>query len=164
MTIYTIGHSNTTLARFLDLLARHGIEVLVDARSQPHSRFSPHFNRPSLRASLARVGIAYRYLGDKLGGRPTDPQYRLPDGRVDYERLAAAPMYQAGLQQLQREAATRRVAVMCSEADYRRCHRYWLIARSLMDAGVEVQHILHSGEAVRSLPEDLAPADQLRLL
>jgi uncharacterized protein (DUF488 family) len=158
MTVYTIGHSNTTLVRFLDLLTHQAIGVLIDARSQPYSRFSPQFNRPSLSTSLKQRGITYRYLGDKLGGRPKDPHYRLPDGEVDYLRLAAAAMYREGLQQLRREAARRRTAVMCSEADYRRCHRYWLITRSLIDQGVEVQHILHSGDAVRTVPDDFAAA------
>ena len=40
---------------------------------------------------------------------------------------------------------------MCSEAEYKNCHRYNLITRSLVKEGVEVHHILHSG--------DLAPTD-----
>jgi uncharacterized protein (DUF488 family) len=162
--MYTIGHSNTPLLRFLELLMQHGIEVLIDTRSQPYSRFSPHFNRTSLSTSLRGVGIIYRYRGDALGGRPKDPQYRLPNGRVDYERLAMAPMYQEGLQQLRHEAATHRVAMMCSEGDYRHCHRYWLITRSLIREGVEVDHILKSGELDYTVPEDFAAAGQLPLL
>ena len=164
MAMYTIGHSNTPLARFLELLTQHGIEVLIDTRRQPYSRFSPQFNRTSLPTSLRHVGIIYRYRGETLGGRPQDPSYRLPNGHVDYARLAAAPMYQEGLQQLRREAATYGVAIMCSEADYRHCHRYWLITRSLMGEGVEVRHILQSGALGHSLPEDFAAAEQLPLL
>jgi len=165
MTIYTIGHSNTTLVRFLDLLTNHGIEVLIDARSQPYSRFSPQFNRTSLNTALGQRGIVYRYLGDKLGGRPKDPQYRLPHGQVDYMRLAVAPIYREGLRQVQEQASEQRTAVMCSEADYRRCHRYWLITRSLIAEGVEVYHILHSGEVVRTTADEFAAtAAQWRLL
>ena len=164
MAMYTIGHSNTPLIRFLELLTQHGIEVLIDTRSQPYSRFSPHFNRTALSTSLRHVGIIYRYRGDTLGGRPKDSHYRLPNGHVDYARLAAAPMYQEGLQQLRHEAVTHRVAIMCSEADYRHCHRYWLITRSLMREGVEVSHILQSGELGHSAPEDFAAAEQLPLL
>jgi uncharacterized protein (DUF488 family) len=39
---------------------------------------------------------------------------------------------------------------MCAEADYRSCHRYWLITRTLVKRGVEVNHITHSGEIVTS--------------
>jgi uncharacterized protein (DUF488 family) len=145
MTIYTVGHSNIAIARFVDLLRIHMIQVLVDTRSQPYSRYAPQFNRASLKTSLAYAGIAYLYLGDELGGRPRDARYYRPEGTVDYDQLAEAPFYREGIERLKREAAGRCLAVMCSEADYRHCHRYNLITRSLVKEGVEVQHILHSG-------------------
>ena len=152
MTIFTIGHSNVAIDRFLPLLTQQAIEVLVDARSRPFSRYSPQFNREALRTSLQQAGITYLYLGDRLGGRPADAKFYRTDGTIDYDRLA-------------QEAATSRVAVMCSEADYRTCHRYWLITRSLVAEGVEVQHLLHSGELVHTHADAFTPAgDQLRLL
>ena len=164
MTIYTIGHSHIPIERFAELLMLHRIATLIDARSQPHSRFAPQFNRQALQASLEQAGIAYRYVGDRLGGRPQDPQYHLPSGKIDYLRLAQAPLYLKGLQELQREAEQSRVAVMCAEADYRKCHRYWLITRSLLDEGVEVHHILHSGELVGTTRDELiSPSPQLHL-
>ena len=66
--VLTIGHSNHPLDRFLDLLARHGIEALVDIRRSPGSRKHPHFNRDSLAAALLKSGIDYRWL-EALGGR-----------------------------------------------------------------------------------------------
>jgi uncharacterized protein (DUF488 family) len=48
MTIYTIGHSHTAIERFVDLLRLHPIQVLIDTRSQPYSRYAPQFNRKSL--------------------------------------------------------------------------------------------------------------------
>lgn len=165
MTLYTIGHSNAPLARFLALLTQQQIDVLSDVRSRPYSRYCPHFNRTSLNTSLPQAGIEYRYLGDRLGGRPTDAMFYRPDGTVDYERLAQAPWYRDGLESLKAEAASARVAIMCAEADYRKCHRYWLITRSLAAQGVEVQHLLHSGELVFTAPDAFTPAaSQLHLL
>lgn len=37
--IYTVGHSNHPIERFLGLLQRHGIELLADVRSMPYSRY-----------------------------------------------------------------------------------------------------------------------------
>jgi uncharacterized protein (DUF488 family) len=145
MTIYTVGHSNVTVERFVDLLRLQLIQLLVDTRSQPYSRYVPQFNRESLKSSLEYAGIAYLYLGDELGGRPRDARYYRPEGTVDYDQLAEAPFYREGIERLKREATGRCLAVMCSEADYRHCHRYNLITRSLVKEGVEVQHILHSG-------------------
>ncbi|WP_438317905.1 hypothetical protein ACP6EK_03390 [Candidatus Caldatribacterium sp. SIUC1] len=39
LTIYTIGHSNHPLERFLELLQKHGIELVVDVRSRPELVF-----------------------------------------------------------------------------------------------------------------------------
>jgi uncharacterized protein (DUF488 family) len=136
----------------VQLLTQCRIEVLVDTRSQPYSRYAPQFNRESLKTSLEQAHIKYLYLGDSLGGRPAEEQYYSPDGKVDYDRLAQAPFYLEGLERLKKGAEQYRLAIMCSEADYHKCHRYWLITRSLVAEGVCVQHILHSGEVVETGP------------
>ena len=73
MTIYTIGHSNHEWRDFLVLLHQYGIEMLVDVRSAPYSRYSPQFNRELLAPSLEAEGIGYAFAGEYLGGRPKDP-------------------------------------------------------------------------------------------
>lgn len=162
--IYTIGHGNVPIEQFVDLLRQQRIEVLVDTRSRPYSRYAPQFNRESLRISLKQVGIRYLCLSDSLGGQPADRQYYDPGGRVDYDRLMAAPFYLQGLERLKKEAGKYRLAILCSETDYRNCHRYWLITRSLVAEGLKVQHILHSGELVETHPDAFSQqAEQLRL-
>ncbi|KAB2857470.1 MAG: DUF488 domain-containing protein, partial [Anaerolineae bacterium] len=52
LTLYTIGHSNHSLDDFLGLLKQHAITDLVDIRSAPQSRFSPHFNKKRLESTL----------------------------------------------------------------------------------------------------------------
>jgi uncharacterized protein (DUF488 family) len=158
MTLYTIGHSNAALETFLGLLQRHAIELLVDTRSQPYSRYAPQFGREKLKHALAQAGLAYVYLGAQLGGRPADRHYYLDNGKVDYARLANAPYFLAGLEQLLGLAAQQRIAFLCSEANYLHCHRYWLITRALVGRGIAVQHILHSGELVISTPAEFEPA------
>jgi uncharacterized protein (DUF488 family) len=158
MIIYTIGHSHTAIDCFIGLLQLHRIQVLIDTRSQPYSRYAPQFNRKSLKTSLQQAGITYLYLGGQLGGRPRDTQYYLSHGKVDYERLAHAPFYRQGLERLMHEAERCCLAVMCSEADYHKCHRYWLIARSLVNEGIEVHHILHSGDLIQTCPDEFSPA------
>jgi uncharacterized protein (DUF488 family) len=164
MTIYTIGHSRAPIERFLELLALPSVDLLVDVRSQPHSRFAPQFNRQALARSLACAGVTYHYLGDALGGRPKDPQFRLPDGTVEYGRLGQAPHYRRGLQELYGLAEQARLAIMCAEADFRHCHRYWLISRSLLSDGVKVCHITHASTLVDMDENEFsAVPDQLRL-
>ena len=66
--VLTIGHSNHPLDRFLALLARHGVEALVDIRRFPGSRKHPHFNRDTIAAALPKSGVEYHWL-ETLGGR-----------------------------------------------------------------------------------------------
>src|SRR5690606_22072067 len=51
-TIYTIGHSRHPADRFLQLLQANGVEILIDVRRKPWSRFNPQFNRERLAKSL----------------------------------------------------------------------------------------------------------------
>jgi uncharacterized protein (DUF488 family) len=150
MKLYTIGHSNHANEAFVLLLQRHGIELLMDIRSQPYSRYSPQFNREALQHELARHDIAYLHLGAELGGRPTGSAFYLANGKVDYDLLATAPFYLAGIERLLALAEDHRVAFMCSEADYQHCHRYWLITRTLVERGIAVEHILPTGELAAS--------------
>ncbi len=44
VTVYSIGHSNQSVKAFLELLRTHGIQILIDVRSSPYSKYVPHFN------------------------------------------------------------------------------------------------------------------------
>src|SRR5512139_2752128 len=116
ITIYTIGHSNHEPDAFLALLRQHGIELLVDVRSNPYSRYVPQANRETLARFVESAGIAYRWLGDRLGGKPTG-------GPVDYDELRTSPSFQRGIVDLLTLATHHRTAIMCSEGDHRQCHR-----------------------------------------
>jgi hypothetical protein len=124
--LYTIGHSNHPIARFLELLELHRIALVCDVRSTPYSRFNPQFNRETLAATLPRSGIGYLYLGDALGGKPKEPGYPA-DEQARYALIAASDRFRAGVERLLREAAAHRTAVLCAEQDPRRCHRGALI-------------------------------------
>ncbi|MFT4041351.1 MAG: DUF488 domain-containing protein [Thermomicrobiales bacterium] len=154
--VYTIGHSNHTPEAFIALLRLHGIATLVDVRSAPYSRFTTQFNKPDLQHLLTQNGIAYRYAGEFLGGRPTDPALyksgEVPEGKadylhlVDYPAVARAEYFQRGLARLLEVAAEGPTTMMCSEEDPLQCHRHHLIARALEGHGVQVLHIRKSGE------------------
>ncbi|MBI5481894.1 MAG: DUF488 domain-containing protein [Deltaproteobacteria bacterium] len=57
LSVLTIGHSNHPIEKFLGLVRQHGVEVLVDAHSQPVSRFSPQFSRRVEAQELYQRGI-----------------------------------------------------------------------------------------------------------
>ena len=157
-TIYTIGHSNLSIDRFLELLDDHGIRLIVDVRSAPYSRFAPHFNRADLEHALSLHQIEYRYAGDFLGGRPADPElYRegtIPNERhdflqaVNYEKVAQTPAFRRGLDRLIELAESSTVAVLCSEENPRECHRHFLIEQNLEESATML-HIRTSKGDVR---------------
>ena len=145
--ILTIGHSRHPLERFIELLEGAGVTAVADVRSAPYSRFSPQFNKTDLAASLAAREIDYFFLGKELGGRPARTEL-YTRGVADYEKMAAAPEFRAGLARLMELAREKLVAVICAEADPLDCHRCLLIGRALAEAGREVSHILPSGEII----------------
>jgi len=139
--LYTVGHSNHELEDFLALLQQHGIQLLVDVRSSPYSRYVPHANRENLARALEAAGIAYRWEGERLGGKPES-------GVVDYDKMAIQPSFRQGIADLDVMARNQRTAIMCSEGDHRKCHRHKLITPALLDREIRVLHIQPDGALV----------------
>ena len=140
--VFSIGHSNIPVERFVALLQSAGVNAVADVRSIPHSRFCPWFSQKPLAATLSAAGISYSAMGAALGGRPRgDNLYR--DGVVDYEAMAIEPEYVAGLDRLLEVATRSRICLLCAEREPLDCHRCLLVARSLAQRGVAVGHILH---------------------
>jgi uncharacterized protein (DUF488 family) len=142
--IYTIGHSNHTIEKFLDLLSLHQITVLADVRSSPYSKRNRQFNRETLTQSLAQRDIRYVFLGEELGARSKDRSC-YSGGKVVYARLATTELFQEGVRRLRAGMNEHRVAMMCAEKEPLECHRTILVARRLVADGVYVVHILEAG-------------------
>lgn len=145
MKIWTVGHSTRSAEEFDQILTAHGIEVLLDVRTFPSSRRYPQFNKAELADSLAKIQIEYRHE-PRLGGRRTtrpdshntawrNPQFR---GYADHMET---DQFKNGVRELLELASSKRVAVMCAEAVWWRCHRS-LISDYLKAEGHEVIHIL----------------------
>ena len=163
--IYTIGHSNKDLAQITDLLMKYNIELLIDVRSYPYSKYVPQFNRETLLSALAGIQIAYWYAGDSLGGRPQDPSCykcgQMPDGKanylklVDYQELAKRNWFKDHIRELVDKSIGRKTVIMCSEEDPIRCHRHHLIAKALSEMGITVWHIRGKGDLEMAKFDDI---------
>lgn len=139
--IFTIGHSNHPLERFLELLKAHNIEVFVDVRSHPYSKHAPHFDHQLLKARVTVAGIRYLFLGAELGGRPKGEEFYDADGHVLYSRVAESAAFLEGISRLEAGIQKYKVAIMCSEENPAVCHRRLLIGRVLIMRGIRVSHI-----------------------
>jgi uncharacterized protein (DUF488 family) len=136
-----VGHSNHPIGKFIGLLTANGITAIADVRSRPFSRRNPQFNKDTLAAELAKHGITYVFLGEELGARSEDPSC-YEGGRVQYSRLAATPLFQAGIERVLAGAQKYRLALMCAEKEPLDCHRTLLVSRALDKRGVPLSHIL----------------------
>jgi uncharacterized protein (DUF488 family) len=144
--IFTIGHSNHSWEAFLGLLRENAITMVVDVRSSPYSRYTPHFNKGPLSQALPPEGIGYLFLGDRLGGHPEAAEFYDLDGRVLYDRLADSTDFREGIDRLLRSISSCRMALLCGEEDPAHCHRRLLIARILGLSGIDVWHIRGAGQ------------------
>jgi uncharacterized protein (DUF488 family) len=142
--LYTIGHSNHPIEAFIALLQLHGVTAVGDVRSHPYSRYAPQYSRDPLKAALARMGVAYVFLGKELGARSKNPDC-YEQGKVQYDRLARQPEFAEGIRRVTQGMQQRSIALMCAEKDPLECHRTLLVARKLHEAGVEIAHIHADG-------------------
>jgi uncharacterized protein (DUF488 family) len=142
--LFTVGHSDHRMFDFLRLLRSHGVDALVDVRSHPVSRVHPQFNKEVLAADLKKAKIAYVFLGRELGARREESSCYV-EGRADYGRIAALPLFQEGLRRIREGLLRYRIALMCAERDPLDCHRAILICRHLRNEGISIQHIREDG-------------------
>jgi len=128
--VYTLGTSTRTLEEFTALLRHLEVEVVVDVRRFPSSRFE-HFKKEELARSLPEAGIDYCHLGGELGG------YR----RGGYQAFLASEEFKRGLEKLERIAKEKKIAIVCAERLPWRCHRRF-IGGELERRGWKVIHVV----------------------
>jgi uncharacterized protein (DUF488 family) len=150
LSIWTIGHSTLSIEELFLRLRSFQIDLLADVRSFPGSRRYPQFNKESLSSSLESAGIRYEHFRE-LGGRrraradSLNVAWRNESFR-GYADYMETEEFRAGVVRLLDLAARQRVAIMCSEAVWWRCHRS-MISDYLKVAGVDVAHIMSERKA-----------------
>ena len=162
--ILTIGHSNHTWTSFAPLLADNEIELLVDARTRPVSRFAPFANHRTLPDLLESAGIDYEFMGGTLGGKPQNPAMYDSKGKPDYHKMRSLDEFQDAISQLASMASRRRTVILCSEEDPSQCHRLLLLGPALEENGCELLHIRGDGQVMSTgqLPTGKKYAQQLQ--
>lgn len=130
-----------------------GVDAVLDVRSYPGSRRHPHFDREAMEEWLPAAGVAYRWQ-PALGGRRRAPRTEAGEstGVTDgwetpafaaYAVAMADPTWLAAAEELIALAASAeapKVALLCAEALWWRCHRS-MIADYLYWRGVDVVHL-----------------------
>ena len=155
-TVYTVGHGTLSETDLADLLVEAEVGQLVDVRSYPGSRHNPQHGQERLQRWLPAAGIAYSW-DRRLGGRrrpdPASPNVALRhEAFRAYADHMSTPEFRAGLDALVELAATGRVAVMCAESVWWRCHRRLLADALVLLGSVPVAHLFHDGRLAAHCP------------
>jgi len=142
--LYTIGHSNHAIGKFIALLKIYEIRVVIDVRSSPYSSYCPQFNQDTLTLALKKSDIAYLYLGNELGARPDDACC-YENGRISFLKIIKSDSFNNGIHKVLCEMQNHKIVLLCSEKDPINCHRTIIISHFLSRYGVHIQHILENG-------------------
>jgi uncharacterized protein (DUF488 family) len=149
--IFTLGHSDHSLERFLLILERSSVRLVADVRSNPASTRFPWFERNALASELEGRGLFYRWFRSLGGRRPktAGEQHHTALAEESLRRYAAAmnsAAFHRSCEELLGLAASTVAVVLCAERDFRDCHRR-LLADKLQMMGARVVHILGADEA-----------------
>ncbi|ATG50668.1 hypothetical protein CFK38_03380 [Brachybacterium vulturis] len=152
--LLTVGHGRLERDQLADLLTGAGITQLVDVRRFPGSRTNDAAARGAVEEICTGAGIGYRW-DERLGGRrrltkdedaaSPDTWWRVTQFRA-YAGWTRSDQFRAGISALRDDVSHARTAVMCSEAVWWRCHRRLIADVMLLEHGVEVLDLMHSGQ------------------
>ena len=152
VVMLTVGHGARSAEVLLTILKQAGVAALIDIRRFPGSRRHPQFAREALAVSLPAGGIRYEWQGEDLGGRRSRRTSSRHVALVDaafggYADHMDTPAFRSALRALiVRTEAQERLAVMCAETPWWRCHRS-LVADALACRGVDVVHLIDVGRS-----------------
>jgi uncharacterized protein (DUF488 family) len=138
MRIFTIGYEGATVAEFLAVLKKAGIERVIDVRAVPNSR-RPGFSKNLLGNELAGEGIDYvhlRALGTPADGRAAARAGRTEDLKRIYAGQLELPEAIAQGAQMLELAREKPSALLCYERDPAGCHRTLLLSAVAPEAEI----------------------------
>ena len=145
--ISTIGHGTQTEQAFVAAAREADLAAIVDIRAYPGSRHNPQFARNALQQWLPAQGVAYSWM-PALGGRrrpaPDSPHVALrnPSFRAYADHMQTGE-FSSAVDELITFGG--RIAVMCSETVWWRCHRRLLADHLELVRGIEVVHLMPGG-------------------
>jgi len=130
--IFTVGYGNRKFDDFVGLLKRFDIELIIDVRRFPTSKWQ-EFVKESLQRTLPTKGIDYIHIRE-LGGY-----------RGGYGAYTRTQEFKQALKELMELAREKPSAIMCVESSPSACHRRF-IAGELKKRRWKVVHIVGKGE------------------
>lgn len=148
MRIYTAGHFDYSLEKFLEMMETAGVTMVMDVRAFPYSKKHPQYNQEPLQDYLEKHKIKYAH-NQLLGGR------RSQSGEVganlnegwdnqsfhNYADYTLTDEFKLGIDALYEASDDHAVVILCAERHPSRCHRL-IISNWLTAHDVNVDHII----------------------
>lgn len=143
MDIYTIGHSNYTVDKLIDMLKYYNINVVVDIRGTPYSKYNKQFDKEVIKYTLTKAGFLYIYMAKELAAKRENKISYNEEGYSNFEKVINEDDFINGIERLKKGCEKGyNIALLGAMQDPIRCHRSILVGRALRDAGFNVKHIL----------------------
>ena len=143
MEIYTIGHSNYTVEKLIDMLKHYNINCVVDIRGTPYSKYNVQFDKETIRYTLSKAGFIYIYMAKELAAKRINKQSYNDEGYSDFEKVINEKEFLEGIERLKNGCNKGyNIALLGAMQEPIRCHRSILVGKALRKAGFDVKHIL----------------------
>lgn len=143
MDIFTIGHSNYSIDRLLDMLNFHNLNCVVDIRGTPYSKYNVQFNKENISKTLTKNGFIYIYMGKEFAVQRENRSLYTEDGYADFEKVIYDKDFLSGIERLRTGCEKGyKIALMGAMQNPINCHRCILLGRALRKEGFNVKHIL----------------------
>lgn len=143
MEIYTIGHSNYTIEKLIDMLKYYNINCVVDIRGTPYSKYNVQFDKETIRYTLSKAGFIYIYMAKELAAKRINKQSYNEEGYSDFEKVIKEKEFLEGIERLKNGCNKGyNIALLGAMQEPIRCHRAILVGKALRKSGFNVKHIL----------------------
>ena len=84
--IYTIGHSNYSMEKLIEMLRYYNINTVVDIRGTPYSKYNVHFDKERIQHTLTKEGFIYIYMAKELAAKRINKVSYNAEGYSDFEK------------------------------------------------------------------------------
>ena len=143
MEIYTIGHSNYTIERLIDMLRHYNINCVVDIRGTPYSKYNVQFDKETIRYTLSKAGFIYIYMAKELAAKRINKESYNEEGYSDFEKVIKEKELLEGIERLKNGCNKGyNIVLLGAMQEPIRCHRSILVGKALRKHGFNVKHIL----------------------
>lgn len=143
MDIYTIGHSNYSMEKLIEMLRYFNIDTVVDIRGTPYSKYNTQFDKEVIRYNLTKEGFIYIYMAKEFAAKRMNKVSYNKEGYSDFEKVINEEDFKVGIKRL-KDGCNKgyKIVLLGAMQDPIRCHRSILVGRELVKKGFVVKHIL----------------------